>query len=151
MKMFCSFSSPCFPKTYKLFSIFLDNVMILISRHFVLLELSCLCFRTFHLVIFMLSLQIKSCYLPLLPRRKELLSELRPIHARLSREDSVAQRRPIYRCSELQVSVIIQLLLMSCLAWYYDSYFELMELDQPASYLVLSSIFSCTFMSLSMN
>nr|XP_033509707.1 uncharacterized protein LOC104087611 isoform X3 [Nicotiana tomentosiformis] len=54
--------------------------------------------------------QIKSCYLPLLPRRKELLSELRPIHARLSREDSVAQRRPIYRCSELQAEAAAQFL-----------------------------------------
>ncbi|CAN4098113.1 unnamed protein product [Withania somnifera] len=54
--------------------------------------------------------QIKSCYLPLLPRRKELLSELRPIHARLSREDSVAQRRPIYRCNEVQAEAAAQFL-----------------------------------------
>ncbi|XP_059300813.1 uncharacterized protein LOC132053034 isoform X1 [Lycium ferocissimum] len=54
--------------------------------------------------------QIKSCYLPLLPQRKELLSELRPIHAKLSREDSVAQRRPIYRCSEVQTEAAAQFL-----------------------------------------
>ncbi|MCD7467426.1 hypothetical protein HAX54_004847 [Datura stramonium] len=54
--------------------------------------------------------QIKSCYLPLLPRRKELLSELRPIHARLSREDSVAQRRPKYRCNEVQAEAATQFL-----------------------------------------
>ncbi|XP_009790646.1 uncharacterized protein [Nicotiana sylvestris] len=54
--------------------------------------------------------QIKSCYLPLLPRRKELLSELRPIHARLSREDTVAQRRPIYRCNEVQAEAAAQFL-----------------------------------------
>ncbi|KAJ8559351.1 hypothetical protein K7X08_003409 [Anisodus acutangulus] len=54
--------------------------------------------------------QIKSCYLPLLPRRKELLLELRPIHARLTREDSVAQRRPIYICSEVQAEAAAQFL-----------------------------------------
>ncbi|XP_049411105.1 uncharacterized protein LOC125874290 isoform X1 [Solanum stenotomum] len=54
--------------------------------------------------------QIKSCYLPLLPRRKQLLSELRPIHARLSCEESVAQRRPIYRCNEVQAEAATQFL-----------------------------------------
>ncbi|KAM3373771.1 hypothetical protein P3S68_012485 [Capsicum galapagoense] len=54
--------------------------------------------------------QIKSCYLPLLPQRKHLLSELRPIHARLSREDTFAQRRPIYRCNGAQAVAAAQFL-----------------------------------------
>ncbi|OAY63160.1 DENN domain-containing protein 5B [Ananas comosus] len=47
--------------------------------------------------------QVKACSLPQLPLYKELVSDLRPFHARLSCENSVAKRHPIYRCSEVQV------------------------------------------------
>lgn len=47
--------------------------------------------------------QVKSCHLPALPQQRELVSELRPIHARLSFESSIARRHPVYRCSEVQV------------------------------------------------
>ncbi|KAF8007236.1 hypothetical protein BT93_K1284 [Corymbia citriodora subsp. variegata] len=46
--------------------------------------------------------QVKMCHLPALPRYKELVSELKPIHARLSRESSIAKRHPVYKCSEVQ-------------------------------------------------
>nr|XP_010933158.1 uncharacterized protein LOC105053615 isoform X2 [Elaeis guineensis] len=46
--------------------------------------------------------QVKTCSLPQLPRYKELVSDLGPIHARLSCENSIAKRHPVYRCSEVQ-------------------------------------------------
>ncbi|KAL0437318.1 UNVERIFIED_CONTAM: DENN domain-containing protein 5B, partial [Sesamum radiatum] len=54
--------------------------------------------------------KVKTCTLPLLPKRKELLSELRPIHSILSREASVAQRHPVYRCNEVQADAAAQFL-----------------------------------------
>ncbi|XP_078427691.1 DENN (AEX-3) domain-containing protein isoform X3 [Wolffia australiana] len=46
--------------------------------------------------------QVKMCSLPPLPRLRELVSELTPIHARLSCESLLAERHPVYRCSEVQ-------------------------------------------------
>lgn len=46
--------------------------------------------------------QVKACSLPQLPRYKELFSDLSPIHARLSCENSIAERQPVCRCSEVQ-------------------------------------------------
>lgn len=54
--------------------------------------------------------QVKSCHLPALPQQRELVSELRPIHARLSFESSIARRHPIYRCSEVQAEAAAQFL-----------------------------------------
>ncbi|KAL9436186.1 hypothetical protein AB3S75_022275 [Citrus x aurantiifolia] len=54
--------------------------------------------------------QVKSCHLPALPQQRELVSELRPIHARLSFESSIARRHPVYRCSELQAEAAAQFL-----------------------------------------
>lgn len=45
---------------------------------------------------------VKSCPLPQLPGHRELVSELGPIHARLSCENSIAKRHPIYKCTEVQ-------------------------------------------------
>ncbi|XP_074268698.1 uncharacterized protein LOC141592043 [Silene latifolia] len=46
--------------------------------------------------------QVKTCSLPLLPRRKELYSELRPIHAALASQFRVAEKHPVYKCNEVQ-------------------------------------------------
>lgn len=46
--------------------------------------------------------QVKMRHLPALPRYKELVSELKPIYARLSLESSIAKRHPVYKCSEVQ-------------------------------------------------
>lgn len=54
--------------------------------------------------------QVKMCHLPTLPRYKELTSELGPIHARLSREHSLAKKHPVYRCSEVQAEAAAQFL-----------------------------------------
>lgn len=43
------------------------------------------------------------CSLPHLPRHRELVTRLGPIHARLSCENSIARRHPVYKCSEVQV------------------------------------------------
>lgn len=43
------------------------------------------------------------CCLPPLPRRKELVSELGPLHAKLASQSTIAKRHPVYKCSEVQV------------------------------------------------
>ncbi|XVE78005.1 hypothetical protein DITRI_Ditri13aG0109400 [Diplodiscus trichospermus] len=54
--------------------------------------------------------QVKTCHLPKLPRHKELVSELRPIHTRLSFEGSIAKKHPTYRCNEMQAEAATQFL-----------------------------------------
>ncbi|KAJ8422064.1 hypothetical protein Cgig2_031785 [Carnegiea gigantea] len=46
--------------------------------------------------------QVKTCSLPLLPRRKELYNELRPIHAAMASQVRIAAKHPVYRCNEVQ-------------------------------------------------
>ncbi|KAL6901851.1 hypothetical protein ACP4OV_004727 [Aristida adscensionis] len=53
---------------------------------------------------------VKSCSLPQLPRYKELVSDLSPIHARLSCENDLAKRHPIYKCNEVQAEAAWQFL-----------------------------------------
>ncbi|WOL10660.1 hypothetical protein Cni_G19419 [Canna indica] len=54
--------------------------------------------------------KVKTCSLPRLPRYKELVSDLGPIHARLSCENAIAKRYPIYKCSEVQAEAARQFL-----------------------------------------
>ncbi|KAL9270096.1 hypothetical protein AKJ16_DCAP26216 [Drosera capensis] len=54
--------------------------------------------------------KVKMCYLPMLPKRKELVAELRPIHAKLSCQNSIAQKHPVYRCNEVQAEAATQFL-----------------------------------------
>ncbi|XP_039020371.1 uncharacterized protein LOC120152165 [Hibiscus syriacus] len=55
--------------------------------------------------------QVKTCYVPPLPQRKELVSELGPIHSRLSYEGSIAKKHhPTYRCNEAQAEAATQFL-----------------------------------------
>uniref|UniRef100_A0A0E0K8Q0 cDENN domain-containing protein n=1 Tax=Oryza punctata TaxID=4537 RepID=A0A0E0K8Q0_ORYPU len=54
--------------------------------------------------------QVKACSLPQLPRFKELVSDLSPIHARLSCENALAKRHPIYKCNEIQAEAAWQFL-----------------------------------------
>uniref|UniRef100_A0A0E0CV64 UDENN domain-containing protein n=1 Tax=Oryza meridionalis TaxID=40149 RepID=A0A0E0CV64_9ORYZ len=54
--------------------------------------------------------QVKACSLPQLPRFKELVSDLSPIHARLSCENALAKRHPIYKCNEVQAEATWQFL-----------------------------------------
>ncbi|CAK7349499.1 unnamed protein product [Dovyalis caffra] len=54
--------------------------------------------------------QVKMCHLPALPRYKELVSELRPFHSRLSLERPVAIRHPVYRCNEVQAEAATRFL-----------------------------------------
>ncbi|XP_062209859.1 uncharacterized protein LOC133911580 isoform X1 [Phragmites australis] len=54
--------------------------------------------------------QVKAYSLPQLPRYKELVSNLSPIHARLSCENALAKRHPIYKCSEVQAEAAWQFL-----------------------------------------
>ncbi|KAB1213817.1 DENN domain-containing protein 4C [Morella rubra] len=54
--------------------------------------------------------QVKVYNLPTLPRHKELVSELGPIHARLSHESSIAKRHPVYRCNEVQAEAAAEFL-----------------------------------------
>ncbi|XP_026449679.1 uncharacterized protein LOC113349852 isoform X2 [Papaver somniferum] len=52
----------------------------------------------------------KMCYMPPLPRHRELIAELGPIHARLSCHNSIAERHPVYRCNEVQAEAAGQFL-----------------------------------------
>ncbi|KAL9239078.1 hypothetical protein vseg_013430 [Gypsophila vaccaria] len=52
--------------------------------------------------------QVKMCSLPVLPRRKELYSELRPIHAAMACQHKVAERHPVYKCNEEQALAATQ-------------------------------------------
>ncbi|GMJ09037.1 hypothetical protein like AT2G20320 [Hibiscus trionum] len=54
--------------------------------------------------------QVKTCHLPTLPWRKELVSELGPIHSRLSLEGSFAKKHPTYRCNEVQAEAATEFL-----------------------------------------
>ncbi|KAL4367084.1 hypothetical protein GQ457_05G003570 [Hibiscus cannabinus] len=54
--------------------------------------------------------QVKTCYTPQLPQRKELVSELGPIHSRLYFEGSIAKKHPTYRCNEAQAEAATQFL-----------------------------------------
>ncbi|KZV49441.1 hypothetical protein F511_13216 [Dorcoceras hygrometricum] len=56
--------------------------------------------------------QVKTCYLPLLPRHKELISELGPIHSILSRENSISRKHQVYKCNEVQANAAEQFLLV---------------------------------------
>ncbi|OEL33463.1 hypothetical protein BAE44_0005518 [Dichanthelium oligosanthes] len=55
-------------------------------------------------------LLVKACQLPQLPRYKELVSDLSPIHAILSCENALAKRHPIYKCNEVQAEAAWQFL-----------------------------------------
>ena len=46
------------------------------------------------------------CHLPRLPQHRELLSQLTPIHAKLSNERSIARKHPVHRCNEVQVFLV---------------------------------------------
>jgi len=54
--------------------------------------------------------QVKSNLLPQLPRYKELVSDLSPIHARLLCENALAKKHPIYKCNEVQAKASSQFL-----------------------------------------
>lgn len=54
--------------------------------------------------------QVKTCCLPALPRHKELVSELGPLHAKLACQNSIAKRHPVYKCNEVQAEAAAQFL-----------------------------------------
>ncbi|XP_042050034.1 uncharacterized protein LOC121795567 [Salvia splendens] len=62
---------------------------------------------------------VTSCSLPKLPRHQWLVSELRPIHSKLSCEDSDAPRHPVYKCDAVQSRYAIKL--VSALRKYLES------------------------------
>ncbi|XP_050208072.1 uncharacterized protein LOC126657431 [Mercurialis annua] len=67
--------------------------------------------KTFNLVhVNVLKDQVKMCHLPALPRYKELVSELAPLHCRLSYQSSIAKKHPVYRCNEVQAEAASQFL-----------------------------------------
>ncbi|KAL5712102.1 hypothetical protein ACHQM5_014304 [Ranunculus cassubicifolius] len=63
--------------------------------------------------------KVKICYLPALPRQRELASQLAPIHARLASESSIAKRHPVYKCNEAQAEAAGQFLY--CMRSYLES------------------------------
>ncbi|KAI4344595.1 hypothetical protein L6164_011802 [Bauhinia variegata] len=63
--------------------------------------------------------QVKSPTIPQLPRQKELLSSLRPYHAKLVGESYLGRKRPVYECTEVQIEAAKGFL--SVLRSYLDS------------------------------
>ena len=60
---------------------------------------------------------MKTCCLPSLPRHKELVSELGPLHAMLTSQNSIAKRHPVYKCNEVQVFTNYRILRELHLVW----------------------------------
>ncbi|KAK7284179.1 hypothetical protein RJT34_18920 [Clitoria ternatea] len=60
--------------------------------------------------------QVKMCHLPKLPHHKELISQLGPIHAKLSNESSIARKHPVHRCNEVQAEAATKFL---NIMWHY--------------------------------
>ncbi|KAK4418451.1 DENN domain-containing protein 5B [Sesamum alatum] len=56
--------------------------------------------------------KVKTRNLPQLPQRRELISELRPIHAALSCKGSISQRHPVYKCNDAQAEAASQFLIV---------------------------------------
>ncbi|OEL32340.1 hypothetical protein BAE44_0006642 [Dichanthelium oligosanthes] len=52
--------------------------------------------------------QIKSSSVPQLPQHRELLSSLRPYHSILVGESYLARKRPVYECTDAQVSLLLR-------------------------------------------
>ncbi|XP_050875644.1 uncharacterized protein LOC127079283 [Lathyrus oleraceus] len=50
------------------------------------------------------------------PRQRDLVSQLTPIHARLSSESYIAKKHPIHRCNEIQAEIATQFLNV---IWHY--------------------------------
>ncbi|GMI66408.1 hypothetical protein like AT2G20320 [Hibiscus trionum] len=63
--------------------------------------------------------QVKTCHLPTLPGHKELVSELGPIHSRLSLEGSFAKKYPTYKCTEVQAEAATEFL--AVMRQYFES------------------------------
>ncbi|VAH97876.1 unnamed protein product [Triticum turgidum subsp. durum] len=53
---------------------------------------------------------VKANLLPHLPRYKDLVSDLSPIHAKLSCENALAKKHPMYKCNEVQAKASWQFL-----------------------------------------
>ncbi|KAK2363939.1 DENN (AEX-3) domain-containing protein [Trifolium repens] len=60
--------------------------------------------------------QVKMCHLPRLPQQRDLISQLSPIHAKLSRESSISRKHPIHRCNEVQAETATKFLNVM---WHY--------------------------------
>ncbi|RDX91279.1 DENN domain-containing protein 5B, partial [Mucuna pruriens] len=60
--------------------------------------------------------QVTMCPLPKLPQHKDLVGQLSPIHARLTRERTIARKHPVHRCNEVQAEASTQFL---NIMWHY--------------------------------
>ncbi|KAJ0265498.1 DENN protein [Hirschfeldia incana] len=54
--------------------------------------------------------QVKVCNMPTLPQRRELITQLTPIHATLAHYSSTARKHPVYKCSEVQAEAATKFL-----------------------------------------
>ncbi|KAK9057407.1 hypothetical protein SSX86_022242 [Deinandra increscens subsp. villosa] len=54
--------------------------------------------------------QVEMSYLPALPKQKELMNKLAPLHARLSGDKTTAKKHPVYKCNKWQVDAATQFL-----------------------------------------
>ncbi|GJV91031.1 putative uDENN domain protein [Tanacetum coccineum] len=54
--------------------------------------------------------QVEMSSLPALPKQRELMTRLGPLHARLSSDKTSAKKHPVYRCNKWQIDVATQFL-----------------------------------------
>ncbi|KAJ0792503.1 hypothetical protein HanOQP8_Chr01g0018771 [Helianthus annuus] len=47
--------------------------------------------------------QVEMSSLPVLPKQRELMNKLGPLHARLSSDKIAAKKHPVYKCNKWQV------------------------------------------------
>jgi hypothetical protein len=84
------------------------------------------------------------CHLPRLPQQRDLISQLSPIHAKLSRESSISRKHPIHRCNEVQVFLVLIHTEKLSQIQKYDIYFIYMWYASETSIFSTSS-FWCFF------
>ncbi|KAK1428447.1 hypothetical protein QVD17_17281 [Tagetes erecta] len=54
--------------------------------------------------------QVEMSSLPALPKQRELMNKLGPLHARLSGDKSAAKKHPVYKCNKWQIDAATQFL-----------------------------------------
>ena len=55
--------------------------------------------------MFLITFQVKSPSIPQLPQYRDLYNALSPYHSKLVGESYLAKKRPVYECTDVQVSL----------------------------------------------
>ncbi|KAJ0774797.1 putative cDENN domain, tripartite DENN domain, DENN domain lobe protein [Helianthus annuus] len=63
--------------------------------------------------------RVKASSLPALPKQRELINRLGPLHARLSSDKTAAKKHPVYKCNKWQIDAATQFL--TCMRQHLES------------------------------